>query len=103
MDSVNFNTFQSDGTERAAQIKPMRYTTDSKTVPQQNQDTVSISPKALKVIDNISRLQNMPEVRPEKIDEFKGQVRDGIYPSPTIVDGFNRLIGNLQGNLAAAV
>lgn len=56
-------------------------------------DSVSFSEEGLKVSRWIEQAKSEPEVRAEKVAEFKERVQSGNYPPPQVAEGLARLLG----------
>jgi hypothetical protein len=62
---------------------------------QSTKDTVTFSPESLELSKYIDIVKGLPEKRDMDIEKLKSDIKNGIYPPPTIINGLTKLVGLL--------
>lgn len=68
----------------------------------QSSDRIEISSQGAYATNLASSLRKMDTVRPNVVGELKDQVEVGMYPPPALINGLNRLLGNIPGAIVSA-
>ncbi|MEM9444253.1 MAG: flagellar biosynthesis anti-sigma factor FlgM [Verrucomicrobiota bacterium] len=97
MDSIQFR-IERQGLQQALQSQNSASKAGASNKQDAPLDNVSISSDSIKTLDNISRLRNMEEIRANRIEELREQVRTGKYPSSDLIDKLATVLTNRTEN-----
>ncbi|MGD0907242.1 MAG: flagellar biosynthesis anti-sigma factor FlgM [Candidatus Acidiferrales bacterium] len=79
---------QSDPVQNAKTSRAQEASSDTGTTQVDGQDTVQFSPKFAEVQNLTNKLQQLPDVRSDRVSALKQQIQQGTYkPDPSEVAG----------------
>jgi len=79
---------QSDAVQNAKTTRAQEASSETGTTQIDGQDTVQFSPKFAEVQNLTSKLQQLPEIRSDRVSALRQQIQQGTYkPDPSEVAG----------------